>query len=197
MILREDALYPDGLPDRRFTHVLRPSLMVLKGSGWEVPRVVDAMERAAAILARCGVRVPEAALHRIEVPERLNYFRVSTGVGLAAQIELTRPAAFFVRDTRRVQPHDAEAFGRSNSRNFPELRHTVWLMQAIPHPGIGLAHELVHVLIDNAAHSDAPGNLMRMRTAPQNVELTAAQCARIRRVGTEQGLLRPLEEQTR
>ena len=56
--------------------------------------------------------------------------------------------------------------------------------------GIVVAHELVHVLMDSGAHDNTPGNLMAEQTTPQNTQLTAAQCARVRAGGERHGLLR-------
>ena len=50
--------------------------------------------------------------------------------------------------------------------------------------------ELAHVLMNSGDHSDRPGNLMRDETAAANRTLTAAQCGRLRDVGTRHGLLR-------
>ena len=57
------------------------------------------------------------------------------------------------------------------------------------HPGIALAHELVHVLTNSGEHSSQPGNLMREETALENTQLTAEQCRQILEGGTARGLL--------
>jgi hypothetical protein len=98
---------------------------------------------------------------------------------------------FFVDATRQQPAFDAEAIGRGNSRTRPELADTVWIVRDARDPGVALAHELAHVLMDSGEHSDEPGNLMREETAPASTRLTDAQCARLRETGRANGLLRP------
>ena len=71
----------------------------------------------------------------------------------------------------------------------PELRFTAWLTTMTVDPHIALAHELVHVLMDDGTHSYAPTNLMRGDTSPNNLELTAAQCELMQRNARANGLL--------
>jgi hypothetical protein len=59
-------------------------------------------------------------------------------------------------------------------------------------PGVALAHELAHVLMDSGEHSQQPGNLMRTETAAANLHLEPIQCARLTTMGAQQGLLRAL-----
>ena len=61
---------------------------------------------------------------------------------------------------------------------------------AVRDPGIALAHELAHVLMDSGEHSDAERNLMREETSPRNRSLSAAQCTRLRDTGRANGLLK-------
>jgi hypothetical protein len=63
------------------------------------------------------------------------------------------------------------------------------MTEATRDPGIALAHELAHVLMDSAEHSDEEGNLMREETSARNASLSAAQCARLRETGSRNGLL--------
>ncbi len=86
---------------------------------------------------------------------------------------------------------EAEAIGRGNSRSRPELADTVWIVHDARDPGVALAHELAHVLLDSGEHSDEPGNLMRDETTPQNTRLSAVQCERLRASGAAHGLLAP------
>jgi hypothetical protein len=66
----------------------------------------------------------------------------------------------------------------------------VWIIHGARDPGIALAHELAHVLMDSGEHDNTPGNLMAEETTPDNTWLTAAQCARITATGSRNGLLR-------
>jgi hypothetical protein len=130
-------------------------------------------------------------LKRIEVDARFRIYHTPVSRELARSLQLQPPAVYFVDDTRQKPAFDAEAIGRGNSRTRPELADTVWITRATRDPGVALAHELAHVLMDNGEHSEEPGNLMRDETAPANTRLTDAQCARLRETGTANGLLAP------
>ncbi len=169
--------------------VLEPTFVHLASSRWNQVRIAQAAETAAAILAQCGVAMPKIALHRVEVPERYRDFHVPASRELVRRLGYPKPTVFFVRDTRQRIAFDAEAIGRANSRGRPELRDTVWITEGIRDPGIALAHELAHVLMDSGEHVDLPGNLMRDETAPENRALTPEQCARLRATGEAHGLL--------
>lgn len=169
--------------------VLAPTFFHLAGSRWNQERIARAAETAAAILAQCGVAIPRIPLHLVEVPERYKDFHVPASRELVRQLGYPKPTVYFVRDTRQRIAFDAEAIGRANSRGRPELKDTVWITEGIRDPGIALAHELVHVLMDSGEHMDLAGNLMRDETAPENRALTPEQCARLRATGETHGLL--------
>jgi len=101
---------------------------------------------------------------------------------------------YFVRDTLQVEAFDAEAIGKQNSGSRPALRDTVWMAEETRDPGIALAHELAHVLMDSGEHLDRPGNLMRAETSPGNTDLTGQQCAAMVRAGVRNGLLTELQD---
>ncbi len=191
-LLREEVLYGRAAEAWGFTHALRPTFVVVEGSGWTLHDVRSAARGAAGILAECGVLLREISVHFVDGPERLRYYRLSTARELVSALDYPKPAVHFLKDTRRRTAFDAETFARSNSRRHPALADTIWVTRGLPQPAVGLAHELVHVLVDSGEHSDAPGNLMRPVTAPDNTRLSAAQCERVRRVGTEHGHLEPL-----
>ena len=129
---------------------------------------------------------------RANVDARFRIYRTPAARELARTLRPQAPAVYFLDDTRQDPAFDAEAIGRSNSRTRPELADTVWITHPTRDPGIALAHELVHVLMDSGEHSVEPGNLMRDETSPESTHLSAAQCARIRDTGTPNGLLVPL-----
>jgi hypothetical protein len=103
---------------------------------------------------------------------------------------------FFVEDTRNDPAFDAEAVGRANSTRRPELVNTVWVAHGARDLPFALAHELVHVLSDSGKHTDEPRNLMRSETAPENTQLNAAQCERMRSRGAANGLLQNHAQRT-
>lgn len=185
------AIAPAAAKSRFQPLELRPTLVYFVAGGWTRAEIEGAATSAAAILAPCGVAMPQARLHLIDGPDRYADFFVPVSRELAQRMPYPRPTVYFVRDTRQPIAFDAEAVGLSNSRTRPELANTVWITRAIRDPGVSLAHELVHVLMDSGEHSDAPRNLMRDQTAPDNTGLTPAQCRRIRDMGLANRLLRP------
>jgi hypothetical protein len=171
------------------TRSLALTLVHLRDSGWSPQAIVSAGRQAAGILAQCGVAVARAELVTVEAPERYRWLDTPYSRRLARVLQLARPTIYFVADTRQRPAFDAEAIGRGNSRSRPELADTVWMTRGIADPGVALAHELSHVLMDSGAHSDEPGNLMQDRTAPENARLSPAQCERLRDTATQNGLL--------
>jgi hypothetical protein len=103
---------------------------------------------------------------------------------------LHKPTVYFVSGTRQRPAFDAEAIGRGNSRTRPELADTIWVTRGTRDLGIAIAHELAHVLMDSGEHSEAPSNLMREDTGPENTDLTDAQCARMRAAALANDLVR-------
>lgn len=169
------------------------SLVAFVNGQWDRQSISNAVRQAADILAQCGVRLAPPQLRVIEAPRRYRFYFTPVSRHLARVLSLPRPAAYFADDTFNQPAFDAEAIGRGNSRTRPELEGSVWLTHGIREPGIALAHELVHVLMDSGAHSEQAGNLMRTETAAANVELDQNQCARLTSVGAQQGLLRLLQ----
>jgi hypothetical protein len=171
------------------TRSLSLTLVDLRGGGWSPQAIHGAARQAAGILGQCGVAVARAELVTVEAPEPYRWLDTPYSRRLARVLELARPTVYFVADTRQQPAFDAEAIGRGNSRSRPELADTVWMTRGIADPGVALAHELAHVLMDSGAHSQEPGNLMQERTAPENASLSAAQCERLRDTATQNGLL--------
>lgn len=116
---------------------------------------------------------------------------------LVRRLQPAKPAVFFVRDTRNRPAFEGEAFGRGNTRTRPELAGTVWLTESSRDLPVALAHELAHVLMDSGEHAEEPGNLMREDTSPENTRLSPAQCERMRRNGTANGWLLPVQPELR
>ena len=168
-------------------------LVLLEGSGW-LEREIEPLARAAAeVFGACGIWLRRLHWQRLRVGEALMDFSTAAASRLLASHPVPRPAAFLVRDTRQREAFDAEAIGRGNSRTRPALRDTVWLTRALPHPRIGLSHELAHVLMNSGRHDQRPGNLMRERSAPGNTRLAPDQCRELLENGVGNGLLRPLQ----
>ena len=168
---------------------VRLTIVRLEGSGWTAERSLAALREAAAILARCGVALERAQIETVVAPDHLD-FSTPSARELARTHLVAKPAVYLVRATKSKPAFEAEAIGRGNSATRPEIADTVWMTAATRDPGIALAHELAHVLMDSGEHSEEEGNLMREETSPRNTTLTAAQCARLRETGRRNGLLK-------
>jgi|SRR6185295_9267773 len=171
--------------------VLRLSLAYFKDGGWSPDSIIAAVRRSAQILRQCGIVLTQAELVLLDAPERYRYYLTPLSRELARAVPLRKPAVYFVIDSRQQPAFDAEAIGRGNSRSRPELADTVWVTRGTRDPGIALAHEIAHVLMDSGEHSDEPGNLMRDETSPESTLFSPAQCARLRKTGTANALLDP------
>jgi len=162
------------------------------GDVWQVDGIASALRESARIFGQCGVAITNAELVRLDAPPRFRDFDMPASRELARTLQLPKPTVYFVAGTRQSPAFEAEAVGRANSGTRPELADTVWVTRGARDLGIVLAHELAHVLMDSGEHSEAPANLMREDTTPQNTRLDAAQCARLRETATANGLLTPL-----
>lgn len=158
------------------SHRLQPSYVTVQGSGWDVEAIRAAVRGAAAILGQCRIELPLSYLHVFEAPARYRYFHIATANRLARATASQRPVVYFMKDTLQEIAFGGEAFGRSNSREHPALRDTVWIMRDSGQPGIMLAHELFHILSDSGAHQNNPDNLMYADSGESNRTLTQAQC---------------------
>ncbi len=171
------------------SHKLRLSVHVFRGGRWSADEVADAVRRAAELLRQCGIVVVRAELRVVQAPPRYHRYFTPLSRELLARLPARRPALFFVDDTLNDPAFDAEAVGRANAAGRPELADTVWVAHGARDLPQALAHELVHLLSDSGAHSEAPGNLMRAETSPHSSQLLPAQCARLRAKGEANGLL--------
>lgn len=179
-----------GAPPKA-THLLHLSVVTLEGSGWTDHRVLGIVRSAGRLLGQCGVKLERVELVSLAVPP--TYLDLATPEAqraLARDYSVARPAVYFVRNTRSSPAFEAEAFGRGNTKSRPGLADTVWMTLTVRDPGIVLAHELAHVLMDSGEHNEEPGNLLRDKTTPKNTALTRAQCARLRDTATGNGLLK-------
>jgi len=170
-------------------HVLQPTLAYFTDTNWNLEAIRGHARQAAAILRACNIVMPEVTILELNGPPAYRYWQEQTSIELVNALALPTPTAYFVRDTLQVDAYDAEAIGKRNSAGRPGLRYTLWLTEALPEPGIALAHELAHLLMDSGRHVDHPGNLMQDRTDPANTTLTPEQCRSMVETGTANGLL--------
>jgi hypothetical protein len=181
---------PIGQAGAGASYRLDLSVYRFRGGRWSEEEIAAAVAQSAALLRQCGVAVARAELRVVQAPPGFRVYFTPVSRELLARLAAPKPAVFFVDDTRNDPAFDAEAIGRANAASRPELADTIWVAHGARDLPQALAHELVHLLSDSGAHSDAPGNLMRPETAPGNTRLTAAQCARLRAEGAANGLLR-------
>lgn len=185
------SAHAPGMPPPSVTHEFSLTLVYFTDGGWRQDALLEIATHAAGILAQCGVSVTQIDIARIAAPQRYRYFVTPLSRQVARALQLPRPTVYFVIDTLQQPAYDAEAIGRGNSATRPELADTVWITRATRDPGIALAHELAHVLMDSGEHVEEPLNLMRVETTPENTRLNTGQCERLRTTGTGNGLLRP------
>ncbi len=185
-----DLLYAAGLEPERARYAFTPTFAYFLGTRWDLQKLQVVIRQAAAILAQCGLYMPRVELSVLDGPELFRYYERATAEELVRRAALPKPTVYFVRDTLHRPAYDAEAIGKGNSQTRPALMYTVWITEAIKDPGISLAHELAHVLMDSGEHVDLARNLMRADTAPDNLELTQAQCERLLSQGILNELLR-------
>lgn len=191
-ITLDEAAPPRAVEAARATYRMRLELALMPDSGRSAQSVLDAARQAAGILAQCGIRTHPVRLQEFEAPSRFRVLNTPDSRELALRAGLARPAVFFVADTLHDPKFDAEAIGRANSRTRPEMADTVWITAAARDLPVVIAHELVHVLADSGAHSQAPDNLMRAETAPGNRLLSAEQCGAILAAAAQNDLLRAI-----
>jgi len=178
-----------GVPEG-YTHRMRLAVVLLDGGGWTRGQAMVAVLQASPILGQCGVAFENVEFHVIEVPASHLDFSTPAARELARAYSVPRPAVYLVRDTKSRPAFEAEAVGRGNSASRPEIADTVWITAGVRDPGVALAHELAHVLLDSGEHSEDEGNLMRDETSQRNRRLSAAQCARLLEKGKANGLLK-------
>ena len=171
------------------SHRLRLSLSVFQGGRWSLDEIAAAATASGRLLSQCGVALSSVDLHVVQAPRRFHVYATPASRELLRRLPVSKPAIFFAEDTRNDPPFDAEAIGRANAATRPELADTVWVAHGARDLPQALAHELVHLLSDSGAHSDAPDNLMHAETSARATRLTPAQCERMRSRGTASGLL--------
>ncbi len=173
-----------------YTSRMRLAVVLLENSGWTRGRAVAAVLQVPPVFGRCGIALDRVEFHVIAVPHSHLDFSTPAARELALAYPVERPTAYLVRDTKNRPAFDAEAIGRGNSGTRPEIADTVWITAAARDPGVVLAHELAHVLMDSGEHSEEERNLMREETSPRNKSLSEEQCARIVEKGRANGLLK-------
>jgi len=159
--------------------LLKVNIVLLENSGWTLKQAKIAANQAIQIYKTCGINL-EFTLNQVSVNNYLLNFHSLTSRTLIEKLALPTPTIYLVKDTLRTEAYEAEAFGVKNTRRLPWLKNSAWLIADIKNPGIAMAHELVHILIDNGDHNDEQGNLMNDMTTQNNIKLNPLQCHKIR-----------------
>jgi len=181
---------PDSVP--RPTYQFKLTMVYFTATTWRKETIFAAVKVAARILDQCGIKIQGAELHLLDAPTEFKYYLTPVSRELARIAPYPKPTVYFVKDSLQVERFDAEAIGKSNSLNRPELRDTIWVAFGAKDLGVSLAHELVHLLMNSGEHVDEPENLMREETTPRNIKLAATQCEKMRDEGSGNGLLKPV-----
>jgi len=179
-----------GADAPRASHEFSLHAYTFRGTRWSAAEIESGIAAAARLLEQCGVTLAAADLRTIEAPRAFHYYHTPTSRRMLRSLEIMRPAVFFVEDTHNLPAFDAEAVGLANSKARPELANTVWVAYGARDLPQAIAHELVHVLSDDGAHSRDTGNLMQDETSTLNTRLTAKQCSLLRTRGEANGVLR-------
>jgi hypothetical protein len=179
-----------GVDAPKASHGFSLHAYTFRGTRWTGGEIEAGIAAAARLLEQCGVTLTAAELRVVDAPRAFHYYHTPTSRRLLQSLDVSRPAVFFVEDTRNVPAFDAEAVGLANSKARPELANTVWVAYGARDLPQAIAHELVHVLSDNGAHSKEAGNLMQDETSTANNRLTPKQCELLRTRGEANGVLR-------
>jgi hypothetical protein len=198
--LDEAAIYPartnvagKGDGASVFSHELAPLTLVwVENAGWQLQALIKAVSDAARIYRQCGVRFGTVSIQLLRTPRAMRYYDTANAIALMKAVTLTRPVAWFMRDTLQAPAFDAQAIGRSNVMPGSGLMNTAWMTSQLEHPGVALAHELFHILANTGAHVPEKSNLMSARTTPDGTALRDWQCERLYKVGAAFGLLQPI-----
>ena len=173
------------------SHELKLHLYTFNGTRWSPETIRDAVHASGRLLAQCGIVLNGVEVRSLDTERRFHFYSTPVSRLLLSQLDVPRPAIFFVDDTLNRPAFDAEAIGLANAQSRPELANTIWVAYGARDLPYALAHELVHVLSDSGEHSTESSNLMRAETSARNTALTAAQCERVRARGTANRLLTP------
>jgi hypothetical protein len=179
---------PDGA--KPATHDLRLQLHTFKGSRWGAGDAALVAWEAARVLSQCGIAFAGGEVRVLETPDRFHQYAGPVARDLMRATKYTKPAVFFVEGMRDPPGAASDAVGRANAAERPELADTVWLAYGQYDLVLTLAHELVHVLTDNAEHVSEAGNLMNGEYSPANSRLTQEQCEQLTAKGEANGLLK-------
>jgi len=156
---------------------------------WTQQKIGKALQTAYDILWQCNLLSDEVRVRAVSGDDYLRDLSTGSAYTLLGAAKSRYATVVFARDTRMQAQFAGEAFGIGNTRMRPWLANSVWMMLDIDDPGIALAHELYHLLVNDGAHVEGSANLMQGRTRPDSTTLTPEQCQLAVVNGIANGLL--------
>ena len=159
-------------------------LAVLESADRSAAHVQRAVRRVETIFGQCDITVAAGPVFRVATPPAFGPLDEAKQSQLLAHLPPARPAALLVE-------HSADRdVGYSYLMSAPVAsRGTAWITREVGPACLApvLAHELGHILLDSAHHSDDRANLMFHTCTVSNVAgtrpgtaLTDAQCRKLR-----------------
>ena len=172
---------------------LVPLNLVVLDPGWSDDRIRNTIGMANSIYEQCNLELDVKALLRVKNSGHLANLSPGSALQLYRRLDSKlhpeSATVYLATDTDMQVKFDAEAFGLANTKNRPWMKNSLWISVTTKDTGHALAHELYHVLANSGRHTDEPGNLMRDRTALDNVTLTQEQCQQAIETATTNALL--------
>jgi hypothetical protein len=157
---------------------------------WTHRRIEQAVQTAYDVLAQCAIAPGDVSIHSIIGDDYLRDLSTGSARTLLEATATTDTTVVLARNTLMQEAFTGEAFGLGNTRTRPWLANSVWLMPDIEDAGIGLAHELFHVIANSGEHIEGSGNLMQSRTDTKSLKLSPEQCERAQVTGVGNRLLK-------
>ena len=160
------------------------SVVVFRDIGWGLDTVTNAIKQAAQIYAsECDFYFTVNEIRMGGVANRFHNLTEPMQQELIESLNLPRPIVFFINTTT----DNDYAYSYQQGTVSPS-QGTVWMTRRVVPACHGplLAHELGHIALDVAEHSNAPKNLMGFTCYSSNVQnfagntkLTRRQCQRL------------------
>ncbi len=157
---------------------------VLTGAGWERDQIEQAIRKAEAIYAQCGVMVTAGTVYWMKTPDEFHALDEIEQAELLSRLPPERPLAVFVDRTT----DDDIAYSYLKSAPVAS-QGTAWITRRGHDSCVGslLAHELGHILLNTAQHSSERHNIMAYSCTHSNIvrsqtntRLSEAQCRQLR-----------------
>lgn len=171
-------------PGQRDDAAITYPLAVLDSAGWGRDRILRAVHEVEDIFGQCGVVVTAEPVYRLKAPSRYRKLDPFMQARILSRLPSTRPIALLVDQTT-----DRDVAYSYLDSAPTASRGSAWVTRN-GHPactGVLLAHELGHILLNSARHSDDPDNLMSHTCTVSNVagfrpvaRLSGSQCDQLR-----------------